>query len=86
MKRIHIVGCGPRTGTTLMAQMAIASFEIDRYTDHEDTIYTWPTRKADIYLTKHPHDVLVVEPTLRLIPNLYVIYSFGLKRSLFKYP
>lgn len=72
--RIHIVGCGPRTGTTLMAEMAIACWAIDLYTEHEDSIYTRPSRQANIFLTKRPRDVLVVEPMLRLLPNLYVIY------------
>ncbi len=73
-KRIHIVGCGPRTGTTLMAEMAIACFEIDAYTEHEDSIYTCPTRQANIFLTKRPRDILVASPMLYLLPNLYVIY------------
>ncbi len=74
MQRIHIVGCGPRTGTTLMAEMALSCFEIDLYTDHEDSIYIWPTCKAKMFLTKSPRDVLVVGPMLSVMPNLYVIY------------
>lgn len=72
--RIHIVGCGPRTGTTLIAEMAIACFDIDLYTEHEDSIYTRPTRQAEIFLTKRPRDILVAEPILHLLPNFYVIY------------
>lgn len=74
MQRIHIVGCGPRTGTTLMAEMMSACFEIDLYPKHESSIYTRPTRPAKIFLTKRPRDILVVEPMLRLISNLHVIY------------
>ena len=74
MQRIHIVGCGPRTGTTLMAEMMNACFEIDLYTEHEDSIYAQPTRDANIFLTKRPRDILVVGPMLRVMPNLYVIY------------
>ena len=74
MKRIHIVGAGPRTGTTLMAEMAIACFEIDLYTEHEDNIYTLPDRPAEIFLTKKPRDILVVGPMLWAMPNLHVIY------------
>ena len=72
--RIHIVGCGPRTGTTLMAEMAIACWEIDLHTEHEDSIYTRPPRSGKIFLTKRPRDILVVDPILRMLPNLYVIY------------
>ena len=72
--RIHIVGCGPRTGTTLMAEMAISCFDIDAYTEHEDPIYTRPNQPANIFLTKRPRDILVAEPMLHLLSNLYVIY------------
>lgn len=74
MQRIHIVGCGPRTGTTLIAEMMNACFEIDLYTEHEDSIYAQPTRDANIFLTKRPRDILVAGPMLRVMPNLYVIY------------
>lgn len=74
MQRIHIVGCGPRTGTTLIAEMMNACFEIDLYTEHEDSIYAQPTRDANIFLTKRPRDILVVGPMLRVMPNLYAIY------------
>ena len=56
--RIHIVECGSRTGTTLMA---IACFEIDAYTEHEDSIYTRPSRQGNIFLIKRPRDILVAE-------------------------
>ena len=72
--RVHIVGCGPRTGTTLMTEIAIACFDIDLYTEHEDSIYTRPTQPANIFLTKRPRDILVAGPMLRLLQNLYVIY------------
>ena len=74
MKRIHVVGSAPRSGTTLMTEMMIACFNIDLHTDHEDSIYRLPSRDADIFLTKKPRDILVVEPALRITPTLYVIY------------
>lgn len=74
MKRIHIIGCGPRSGTTLMEEMMIACFEIDLYSEHEDSIYTLPDRDGNIFLTKRPRDVSVAGPMLRIMRNLYVIY------------
>jgi hypothetical protein len=74
VKRIHIVGSGPRTGTTLIAEMIIACFEIDLHTEHEDSIYTWPPCRGNIFLTKKPRDILVIEPILRIMRNLCVIY------------
>ena len=35
MKRIHIVGSGPRTGTTLMVKLMSTCFKIDHAVDHE---------------------------------------------------
>lgn len=74
MKRIHIVGCGPRSGTTLMYEMMIACFEINHYTKHESRIYRWPSQKADIFLTKTPRDVMLAEASLKVMKNLFVIY------------
>ncbi len=74
MKRIHVVGCGPRSGTTLIAEMMIACFEIDLFMERERHITTLPDRPADIFLTKIPIDVLIIKPVLHLMKNLYVIY------------
>lgn len=74
MKRIHIVGCGPRSGTTLLCEMMIACFEIDLYGKHENTIYTRPWRHAELFLTKKPMDILVAESVLNVMSNLYVIF------------
>ena len=74
MQRIHIVGSGPRTGTTLMAELMIACFEIDAHTQHETRIFCLPPSDANIYLTKAPQDILVIGPLLRIMTNLHVIY------------
>ncbi|MDY6839566.1 MAG: sulfotransferase [Thermodesulfobacteriota bacterium] len=74
MKRIHIVGCGPRTGTTLMAEAMIACFEIDHHTKHEDRIFVPPPADGNIFLTKDPKDILVIGPLLWVNPDLYVVY------------
>jgi hypothetical protein len=74
MKRIHIVGCGPRSGTTLMAELMIACMNIDAHGVHEDSIHCPPPRGSRIFLTKKPVDILVVEPVLRVCPCLHVIY------------
>jgi hypothetical protein len=74
IKRIHIVGCGPRSGTTLLAELMRVSFKIDLYTSHEASMSTLPPEKGKIFLTKKPRDILVVEPILKLNPNLTVLY------------
>lgn len=54
--------------------MMISCFRIDLYTKHEDSIYVIPPSDADIFLTKRPQDILIIEPVLRILPDLYVIY------------
>jgi hypothetical protein len=73
MKQIHIVGSGPRTGTTLMAEAMIACFRIDQHTAHEDRVFAKPSEPTDVYLTKTVKDLLVIGPFLDLNPDLYVI-------------
>lgn len=74
MFRIHIVGCSPRSGTTLMAEMMFNCFEIDLYTGREDRIGALPTGKGNIFLTKSPKDVVIVDDVLRYMKKMYVIY------------
>jgi len=74
MKRIHIVGCSPRSGTTLLAEAMISCFGIDLYENHEASIFRQPVRTGKIYLTKRPGDICVIGPVLRMDPDLYVIY------------
>lgn len=74
MKRIHIVGCSPRSGTTLMAEMMYNCFDIDLYKEKEARIAVCPNRSGKVFLTKSPKDIIVVRDILHLMTNLYVIY------------
>jgi len=74
MQRIHIVGCSPRSGTTLLAEMMLICFDIDVSTRHEDRIHTWPHRRGKIFLTKKPRDILVAKSVLSVMRNLHIIY------------
>jgi hypothetical protein len=56
MERIHIVGLGPRTGTTLLAESMIAAFDIDAFDEHEARA-TSLRRNARVYLSKWPGDL-----------------------------
>jgi len=73
MKRIHIVGVSPRTGTTLMAEAMKTCFAIDCFAQHEKSLLSRPKRDCDIFLTKSPSDIMIVGPSLRVDPDLYVI-------------
>jgi hypothetical protein len=72
MERIHVVGVGPRTGTTLLAECMAACFEIDAVEPHEAPL-TAHRRNAEIYLTKRPLDLAFVGPRLRLDRHFHVL-------------
>lgn len=72
MKRIHIVGAGPRTGTTLLAEAMRACFAIDAVERHEAPL-SRHRRRAGVYLTKMPGDIPIVEPRLRIDRHFNVI-------------
>lgn len=72
-KRIHIVGVSPRTGTTLMAEAMKTCFSIDYCTKHEDRLFTRAPCGNEIFLSKAPKDIMIVGPSLKADPDLYVI-------------
>lgn len=73
MKRIHIVGCGPRTGTTLLAEVMAACFHIDHTCEHEASICADQPKEGNCFLTKDPGDMANVGLPLALNPELYVV-------------
>lgn len=73
-KHIHIVGCVPRSGTTLMTELMTTCFDIDGYTEHEYSIFKEFPSPCDILCTKNPNDIKRVSYPLSVNPNLYVIY------------
>jgi len=72
MERLHIVGLGPRTGTTLLAECMAACFEIDAFEPHEASLCEHK-KNVQIYLTKNPVDLNIVGPRLRIDRHLHVI-------------
>lgn len=74
IERVHIVGCGPRSGTTLLTELMRTSFNIDLTIDHEATMSTMPPRKGRVFLTKKPRDIVVVGEALKRMENLTVLY------------
>jgi hypothetical protein len=73
-KHIHIVGCSPRSGTTLMQEMMVACFSIDHHCAHERSLFLEEPGKAGITCTKQPREVIYAEIALRINPDLHVIY------------
>ena len=73
MKRIHIVGVSPRSGTTLLAEAMKHCFKIDYATDHEDELYTRAPVQPEIFLSKCPKDIMKIEPSLKVDPHLHAL-------------
>ena len=72
LRRIHIVGLNPRTGTTLLAECLRLCFRIDRAEEHEASLFRL-RRCIGVYLTKNPRDIELVGARLRLDPRFHVI-------------
>ena len=72
MERFHVTGLGPRTGTTLMAESMVASFDIDSFDDHEAGVFKL-RRDASVYLSKWPGAMLSVRRRLRFDRHFHVI-------------
>jgi hypothetical protein len=72
MERIHVVGLGPRTGTTLMAESMIACFAIDAYDEHEAPVSRL-RRHAEVYLSKSPGDIATIRWRLILDRHFHAI-------------
>ena len=72
LERIHVVGLGPRTGTTLLSESMIACFDIDGFDAHEGSVSRL-RRDVAVYLSKRPGDIDLVGPRLRLDGHFHVI-------------
>jgi hypothetical protein len=73
MKRIHIIGSGPRTGTTLLAEAMVACFRIDHACEHEAHVCAREPLQGNCMLTKMPDEIGAVRLPLRLNPDLHVV-------------
>jgi hypothetical protein len=74
MRRLHIVGCSPRSGTTLMMALVLHGFEVDACCDHEVTIFEPPPREVGLYLSKDPGDARWIAPLVDADSTLHVLY------------
>src|SRR5690554_6251864 len=74
--RIHIVGSGPRTGTTLLHEIMKTCYEFDFASKHEDSINRSNKQIGINYssiLTKQPSELYGIEYPLMVDKNLFVI-------------
>jgi Sulfotransferase domain len=72
--RIHVVGSSPRSGTTLMFELLTACFRIDKFGEHEVSLFSYPDHPEGPYASKKPTDFLHVCRLMRWDPQLHVIY------------
>ena len=75
-KRIHIVGSGPRTGTTLLTEVMRVCYDFDYVSEHEDSICRSNLnigRNLRMILTKHPAELYGIQYPLWADPDLYII-------------
>lgn len=72
--RIHVVGSSPRSGTTLLFELLCACFDIEKFGDHEVSLFEAPPNPAGPYASKKPTDFIHVTRVMRWDPSLHVIY------------
>jgi len=73
-RRIHVVGSGPRTGTTLLTELLACCFELDGACEHELSIFRKPEDEFETFLSKDPGDVLVAASLLEIDPALWILH------------
>lgn len=73
--RIHIIGSGPRTGTTLLYEVMKTCSNVNSVSDHEASICVSNTALGGrgIIISKYPVEIDVVYRPMLVNPNLYVI-------------
>ncbi len=73
-KHIHIVGCSPRSGTTLMQELMVTCFSINHQCAHERSLFDQDITLEGITCTKHPREAMYAGLALRANPDLHIIY------------
>ena len=74
VRRIHLVGCSPRSGTTLLHELMITCFDLAAGAPHEMSLYDRPPGMVRDYCTKAPSDMVHLTRLLPWDRNLYGIY------------
>jgi len=72
-RQIHITGCSPRSGTTLMAELMVNGFVVDQFAEHEVSCFARPRAATGIVVTKNPVDIVAIRTLLWRWPHLRVL-------------
>ena len=73
-RHLHIVACSPRTGTTLLHEVMVTCFKVDKHYDHEIRFHLVTGNDGELVITKRPKDTMYMPAVLDDDPQLYVIY------------
>jgi len=73
-KHIHIVACSPRSGTTLLHEVMVTCFKVDKHYDHEIRFHLVDAEDGQTLITKRPKDTMYMPNLINDDPELYVIY------------
>ena len=73
-KHIHIVACSPRSGTTLLHEVMVTCFKVDKHYDHEIRFQLVDAEAGQTLITKRPKDTMYMPTLIKDDPELYVIY------------
>jgi len=73
-RHIHIVACSPRSGTTLLHEVMVTCFKVDKHYDHEIRFHKVSADDGQILITKRPKDTMYMPAVIDSDPELYVIY------------
>lgn len=73
-RHLHIVACSPRSGTTLLHEVMVTCFRVDKHYDHEIRFHLVTGEDGQIVITKRPKDTMYMPALIDDDPELYVIY------------
>jgi len=73
-RHLHIVACSPRSGTTLLHEVMVTCFRVDRHYDHEIRFHLVSAEDDEVLVTKRPKDTMYMPAVIDDDPELYVIY------------
>jgi len=73
-KHLHIVACSPRSGTTLLHEVMVTCFNVDKHYDHEVRFNLVTAADGQTLITKRPKDTMYMPAVIDDDPEFYVIY------------
>ena len=71
---MHIVACSPRSGTTLLHEVMVTCFRVDKHYDHEIRFNLVSADEDELLITKRPKDTMYMPRVIDDDEELYVIY------------